>query len=123
MIFSHKRLQECEFQINLAKNLMDELLVKVAVLRMKVNELEKNQKNQLITHDIQFHAPFGAKLSFTFVNSDGTPNGGFCNDIDSLPRLVDMIREMGGTALVIKDETVYLKITKSSVKHELPEKE
>lgn len=104
MIFSDKRLQE--------------LLAKVAALRRRVNELEKNQ---LITHDIQFHAPFGAKFSFTFVNSDGTPNGGFCNDTASLPRLVEMVRKIGGTALVIKDETVYLKITKSSVKHELLE--
>lgn len=112
MILSDKRLKECEFQIHMAQDLMEKWIGEIAALRLRVSELEKNQ---LITHDIQLQAPFGAKFSFTFVNGDGTRNGGFCNETESLPRLVEMVREMGGTALVIKDETVYLKITKSSV--------
>lgn len=111
-MFNDKRLKECEFQINMAQDLMDKWICEVAALRMRIKELEKNQ---LITHDINLQSPFGAKFSFTFTNADGTANGGFCNEPQSLPRLVEMVREMAGTALVIKDETIYLKVTKSAL--------
>ncbi len=84
----------------------------VCALRMRIQELEKNQ---LISGGINMQSPFGAKFSFTFTNPDGTANGGFCSDAESLPRLVEVVKELGGSQLVIKDETIYLKVTKSEL--------
>ncbi len=112
MMLSDKRVKECEFQLKMAKDLMDQWINEVAALRMRVRQLEENQ---LITQDIQMQSPLGAKFFFTFTMPDGTPNGGFCNEAGSLPRIVEIVKCMGGTELVIKDETIYLNVTKTSI--------
>jgi hypothetical protein len=60
-----------------------------------------------------YYAPFRCKFMFTFDNADGTLNGGITSDPNALPHIVEMVRDLGGTNLVIKDESIYKKVTNS----------
>lgn len=55
------------------------------------------------------YAPFGYKISFRFDMPDGTPNGGFCDNPGCIPRVFEIVRELEGVNLVIRDETFYVK--------------
>lgn len=105
------RLDDCVCSVRELSKRFDEWRQEVCALRMRIKELEKNQ---IITPGFKLDTPFGNKFTFTFKNPDGTPNGGMCNNSESLPGLVEWVRDMQGTELVIKDESIYIKVTKSS---------
>jgi hypothetical protein len=107
-----RRLDDCECAIRDLCNSFDEWHQEICALRLRITELEKNQ---IITPGFKLDNPFGNKFTFTFKNPDGTPNGGMCNNSESLPGLVEWVRDMQGTELVIKDESIYIKVTKSSL--------
>lgn len=52
--------------------------------------------------------PFGYKIMFRFKMPDGTDNGGLCYHPDALPTIFEIIRKLGGTELVIEDNTIYV---------------
>lgn len=112
MLISDKRVKELEYQYKEFQRRIDSLSCRITEFNMRVLRIEENQP---ITQGIQFQSPFGGKFSFTFTMPDGKFNGGFCDDADSLPKLVEIVKEMGGTDLMIKDESIYMKVTKSSV--------
>lgn len=52
--------------------------------------------------------PFGYKITFMFKMPDGTDNGGYCDHPAALPTVFEMVRKLGGTELVIEDNTIYV---------------
>lgn len=68
--------------------------------------------NTITSDDFTFEALLGHKFLFTFNNPDGSPNGGLCDSPEGVLKIINHVKEIGGRDLVIKDETMYFKVTK-----------
>ena len=55
------------------------------------------------------NAPFGYKIMFFFDMPDGSKNGGLCDHPYAIPKVFEMVREIGGINLVVEDKTIYVK--------------
>lgn len=99
-----KRLHVAEYQLSNHEHAIEELM-------MDIIKLKGPKYNQTNIHFIPFN---GYKIMFTFDNPDGSANGGVCTDPNALPKLFQMVKDMKGANLVIKDESFYMKIHKSS---------
>lgn len=111
MILRSKYFNEIDYQLDIVKTTINYWKDKLHCLETRIAKVEKNQ---LMMEGISLDAPFGSKFTFTFTNLDRSHNGGICSSAEILSRLVETVKEMGGTNLVIKDESIYLKATKSN---------
>jgi hypothetical protein len=48
---------------------------------------------------------FGEKWIIKFVQEDGDPSGGMANSFEGVAKLVQTVREINGTNIVIEDHT------------------
>jgi hypothetical protein len=108
-MFNKKRIEELEYELHKLACSMDECKSITGGILRRLNELEKHQ---VISDGITFGALLGHKFTFTFNNSDGSPNGGLCNSPEGVLKIIELVKNLGGTDLVIKDESMYFKVTK-----------
>ena len=51
--------------------------------------------------------PIGQKWFIEFIDLDGKKSGGITNHYKCLPRIISQILHLGGSEIVIRDETIY----------------
>ncbi len=74
--------------------LFESLKEQVHLLQDDIKSLEKLSLEQIPD-----------KWHFSFTNSDGTPNLGFCNKVEKLPSMIEMIKKAGGRDIIIEDQS------------------